>query len=336
MQFVHITDLHFKTDDAFQRELIRQLLIDLEAAHGKTLNPDFLVFSGDLVKNPDDKDIFPTFEREFLIPVLSALQLPPSKVVLCPGNHDISWSVLKDRGLTYDALQSKLKDQDYITDQGRKNELKTFARDIGTGFFDLAARYGGSWDNPFSKVYSFDAEKVSFVALNSAFGCSLKGSEADRGHLAVSAELALDSFLKVPSGHKIISLVHHTFGDMTEGTTRLLVPTIEKYADVHCFGHVHQPKPTAGHSVSGSCFNVQGGALYEKDGHYNGYAIVRLAQRRRAISKLSTVATTWTVMNSTSGRMSVLQVCSTVQKRPKIITSTSFHHPLRMTCASGF
>jgi hypothetical protein len=255
---------------------------------------------------------------------------------LCPGNHDISWSVLKDRGLTYDALQSKLKDQDYITDQGRKNELKTFARDIGTGFFDLAARYGGSWDNPFSKVYSFDAEKVSFVALNSAFGCSLKGSEADRGRLAVSAELALDSFLKVPSGHKIISLVHHTFGDMTEGTTRLLVPTIEKYADVHCFGHVHQPKPTAGHSVSGSCFNVQGGALYEKDGHYNGYAIVRLAQRRRAISKLSTVATTWTVMNSTSGRMSVLQVCSTVQKRPKIITSTSFHHPLRMTCASGF
>jgi len=54
MQFVHITFLHFKTDDAFQRELIRHLLIDLEAAHGKTLNPDFLVFSGDLVKNPDE------------------------------------------------------------------------------------------------------------------------------------------------------------------------------------------------------------------------------------------------------------------------------------------
>jgi hypothetical protein len=160
------------------------------------------VFSGDLVKNPDNEDIFPTFEREFLIPVLSALQLPASKVVLCPGNHDISWSVLKDRGLAYDTLQSKLKDPAYITDQGRKNELRAFARDIGAGFFELAARYGGSWDNPFSKVYSFDAEKVSFVALNSAFGCSLKGSEADRGHLAVSAELALASFQNVPSGHK--------------------------------------------------------------------------------------------------------------------------------------
>jgi 3',5'-cyclic AMP phosphodiesterase CpdA len=77
MQFVHITDLHFKANDAFQRELIRQLLIDLEAAQGKTLNSDFLVFSGDLVNNPDDKNIYPTFEKEFLIPVLSALQLPP-------------------------------------------------------------------------------------------------------------------------------------------------------------------------------------------------------------------------------------------------------------------
>jgi 3',5'-cyclic AMP phosphodiesterase CpdA len=98
MQFVHISDLHFKSDDAFQRELIRQLLIDLQAARGKTLDPRFLVFSGDLVKNPDDEDTFAAFESEFLIPVLDALELPASRVILCPGNHDISWSALCVRG----------------------------------------------------------------------------------------------------------------------------------------------------------------------------------------------------------------------------------------------
>jgi 3',5'-cyclic AMP phosphodiesterase CpdA len=117
MQFVHITDLHFSQDDAFQRELIQQLLVDLIEAEDNGLNADFLVFSGDLVKNPDDDNIYPLFERHFLIPVLGALHLPPSRMILCPGNHDISWNFLKDRKVVYDALQNKLNDQVYLAQQ---------------------------------------------------------------------------------------------------------------------------------------------------------------------------------------------------------------------------
>jgi predicted MPP superfamily phosphohydrolase len=54
MEMVHLSDLHYAANDAFQTELIRALLADLAERRDKGSHPEFLVFSGDLVKNPDD------------------------------------------------------------------------------------------------------------------------------------------------------------------------------------------------------------------------------------------------------------------------------------------
>jgi hypothetical protein len=280
MEFLHFTDLHYKDGSPFQVELIRRLLPDLKAVRDKSYNPEFLVFSGDLVDNPDDPNIYSLFETNFLRPVLEALHLPDSMVVLCPGNHDISWTAQKARNLAYTSIQATLGNQDTLSDRIKQDDFRAYATDIASGFFALASRYAGAWSNPFYKVYSFGAKKISFLALNSAFGCSLNGSAADRGKLGLSAETVLAAFQEVPKGHNTISLVHHTFGDMTEGTVRHLVPTVENHAIAHCFGHVHQAKPTTSKSTSGSCFNIQGGALYEKHGYYNGYSIIRVHDNR--------------------------------------------------------
>jgi Calcineurin-like phosphoesterase len=283
MQFLHFTDLHYKHESPFQVELIRRLLPDLKAARDQSFNIEALVFSGDLVDNPDDPNIYSLFEANFLRPVLDAVDLNDSMVVLCPGNHDISWAAQKARKLAYTSIQATLGNQDSLSDQVKQEDFCAYTKDIASGFFALASRYGGPWSNPFYKVYHFGAKKISFVAFNSAFGCSLDGSAADRGKLALSAETALAAFHSVQKEHKAISLVHHTFGDMTEGTARHLVPIIEAHSIAHCFGHVHQPKPTTSKSSSGSCFYIQGGALYEKHGYYNGYSIIRVSDSREFI-----------------------------------------------------
>ncbi|WP_157088508.1 hypothetical protein [Bradyrhizobium jicamae] len=52
---------------------------------------------------------------------------------------------------------------------------------------------------------------------------------------------------------------------------------LSKHSTMHCFGHVHQPNPTVVLSSSASSFMVQGGALYERDGQYNGYSYISIS-----------------------------------------------------------
>lgn len=280
MILLHLTDLHFKANDAFQVELFRNLRKDLPKA---VVRPDFLIFSGDLVYDPDVSSTYELFEKKFLDPILDDLSLSKDRLILCPGNHDISRAALKSHEMMYKGLQDNLGNSDYINEQCSRGEMHRFASDSARPFFDFAKRCGHEWSNPFTKVYSFDAEKVSFVALNSAFGCSLDGSQKDRGQLALPSQYIMAAFHEVPSDHTVISLMHHTLSDLNESTHRLVTPIIEKYSAIYCFGHVHDPRPSSTVSATGTTLLVQGGALYEKSGHYNGYAVLRTADGARHI-----------------------------------------------------
>src|ERR1019366_6914787 len=123
-------------------------------------------------------------------------------------------------------------------------------------------------------THTFPDKTVSFVSLNSAFGCGLEGSDLDRGRLVLPAENVLSAFQAVPEGHLIFSLMHHTMADLNEAAHRLLIPMIEGSAELYFYGHVHTPRPTTYKSPGTSCFMLQGGALYEKTQVYNGYSLI--------------------------------------------------------------
>ena len=277
VEIVHITDLHFQNHNPFQAALIEALVKDLEVEKSKGLSADLLIISGDLVNNPEDKDIYHEFETKFLKPVLKSLELASSRVVLCPGNHDLSFLNIRSRQMIYSTLQNQGKDQKYISMAADGAELRDYATAISSGFFTLAEKYGGKWDNPFYKTYDFAELNVGVLAINTALGCCLEGSAADRGKLVFPVDLALKGFQGIATDRRILSTGHHPLSDMTEQTARSLTPIFEKRSHVHFFGHVHQPKPSAISSAVGACFAVQGGALYEREGYYNGYSIVRIS-----------------------------------------------------------
>lgn len=279
MEFIHLTDLHYSDNSPFQLALIEALLSDLREQMAKGLQPDFLVFSGDLVNNPDDEQIYDRFVKEFLEPVIGVLNIPIDHVIACPGNHDLSFVEMKKREMVYNNLHAPSMNQDYIVKLASKHELLEYSRGISLGFFGNMAGLGTKWErSPFFDVASFLDKKVSFVAINTAFGCFLEGSASDRGKLVFPVALALKAFQSIPADHRIISVGHHPLTDTTEETCRQLSALIERRSIVHCYGHIHQAKPSANHSSIGKCFLVQGGALYEHKGCFNGYSIIRIAE----------------------------------------------------------
>lgn len=275
MRLVHVTDLHFSRNSAFQRGLIKGLLADFRTLYDAGFMPDFLVFSGDLVNNPDEAEVYEKFEEEFLRPALDALRLTADEVVLCPGNHDISHLALAQWGDERKKLAEAFQgDQARLDNHLSAAPTKAYAQAISTGFFELAKRCGNPWDNPYVRVYGYPAKKTSFIAINTGYGCGLEGSQFDRGKLSVSANRVLEAFQSVPDDHRAVSLMHHTMSDLSESTARVLNPLLSNHSSIHLFGHVHQAFPAVITTPTSSCFMVQGGALYERSGQYNGYACI--------------------------------------------------------------
>lgn len=285
MQFLHLTDLHYTSGQPFQKALIEALLKDLKQQIADGFSPEFVVFSGDIVNNPDEADVYAEFETNVLNPVLGAVNLNEKETVFCPGNHDVSHRAVKEWADQREQLKAAMAgDHDAMTNLLKTGPFQSYIRAISGGFFALVERCGSPWPNPLTHTYSFSKHKVSFVALNSGFGCGLEGSKYDRGKLTIPAEEVLAAFQVVPEGHQVLSLMHHTPADLNEAASRLLIPIIENRACVHFFGHVHNPRPTAQKSPGGSCFMVQGGALYEDSKIYNGYSRVYTGPQRDRIA----------------------------------------------------
>lgn len=287
MRLLHLTDLHCTANNAFQTDLIKSLLDDLKkeiASDGL----DFIIFSGDLVNDPDEHEAYYHFETTFLSPVLQAAGLKPSNVIFCPGNHDISRRAVKEWADERKKMAEALRDQEALSNHLSAQPTKAYIRALSEGFYSLTQRSGVVWDDPLSHVYTFPDRNVSFVALNTAFGCGLEGSEHDRGKLALSTSSVLAAFQSVPAEHKVYSLAHHTMGDLNEASARVVIPVLSKHSDIHFFGHVHQPRPVTERAPGTSCFMVQGGALYEGKNIYNGYTIIDIGPSKETAARYRT------------------------------------------------
>jgi predicted phosphodiesterase len=285
MQLIHLSDLHYSSGNSYQKELIKAFFEDISQLKRNGLAVDFVVFSGDIVNNPDEAGIYDAFFQTFMKPLLEIISLRPTRVIYCPGNHDVSLKTMDKKSLLYDSVQKALVDQVRLAESRKGGQLSEYIRSLSSRYFSFVqSQSPGSWQDPLAHLYSFDDLSVSFVALNSAFGCCKGGSVTDRGRLAFPCEVALSAFQSIPAGHRVISLTHHTMSDFNETTSRLLAPMIASKASLHCFGHVHQPAPSTSVSPSGRCFFLQGGALYEKSGNYLGYAVARFSDTGEHIS----------------------------------------------------
>lgn len=90
---LHLTDLHFGAEPAASASALAQRINTLESLRETlsglrgSLRPDIVVVSGDIgwAGRPADY----TAAAEWLRSILRVLELPPERLVLCPGNHDL-------------------------------------------------------------------------------------------------------------------------------------------------------------------------------------------------------------------------------------------------------
>ena len=106
---LHLSDLHFSTKwDFKQNPVIQAFLKDVASNETIRRRPNLIIFSGDIVNNPDEKDVYLRLV-EFIDATMKATGIHERHLVFCPGNHDVSFSALKRHTLAYDSVNVSAK-----------------------------------------------------------------------------------------------------------------------------------------------------------------------------------------------------------------------------------
>ena len=155
---LHISDLHFvvaayksksRFDDNFQKKF-------LESIENKGIK--YLVVTGDIADTSSEKE----YEKalKFLIAIKDRLQLDENNIILCPGNHDVSWPELE-----------KLVIEESVTDLTKIYEKQTEKFTYFSKFYSTFYSKKKTFDVKsaiFDKIID-DSDKIILLAINTCF-----------------------------------------------------------------------------------------------------------------------------------------------------------------------
>lgn len=296
---LHISDLHargHREAEAWRRRRVigeqswRRNLEDLQ----KDCAIDLVCFTGDLADR-GQRDEYQC-AGEFLSQTLQYLGLPPSRLVVVPGNHDIdrsleidAWHTIRRNihrfddleisrwlagreapfGFTNDFREKLLQRQSafrgWLSAANLDHLLPTRSPHGRLGFRHTVQLPGRPFD-------------VHLIGLDSAWLC---GDDSDSGRLRLTADqvmlLATDGHGRPLPGLRI-ALIHHPLVDLADGTycRRLMA----EHVDFLLRGHLHELEPELWADPERSLRQFSAGCLYESDhaDHYpHACSLIRIA-----------------------------------------------------------
>ena len=277
--FLHLSDLHISKKNIVDINIVLTAL--WEDLKKLTVSPDFIIFTGDLIKNGasgyEGDCEYDLAEQHFIKPLLEVTKLDRSRIFFVPGNHEVNRNKINtyaDGGLT-----SKLVNRD---------ELNLFIDNISdqTIFLQRLDNYDRfinslcGDDNKFlvcknnlSSTYKFPIadQTIGIACLNSSWRAY--GGEEDYGKLLIG-ERQLDNAIKdLQKCDFRIAVFHHPLEWLAEYDRESIFDRLVQSFDVVCSGHLHTT------NLNEIVFNKyktvfsKGGAIYQNR-IFNGYSMI--------------------------------------------------------------
>ncbi len=295
LTWLHLSDWH-QTGKDFKRVKLRDALIDDIKNRATKIDAtlatiDFVVFSGDVAffGKPEE---YEAAIAEFFDPLLKAADVPPNRLFIVPGNHDLN------REHIYDMLPSELQKplttsalvEKWLThDERRARTLEPFA-----AYRAFVAGYTRQDSPDYASVVRFSVgdKEVALLGLNSAWMCARhkeqKGGKEevnDYGHLVLGDPQLYRALEKAKGAHVRIGVLHHPFEWLTTDDHLQERSQIRQQLQQGCHfilhGHEHEPNVVVPRGTVGDCAIISAGASYDRTDpvpsrYAHGYNLVHL------------------------------------------------------------
>jgi predicted phosphohydrolase len=288
--FYHFSDLHFRTDEEFDRDIvIRALWSDIERQMKSGLVPDFIAVTGDISWS-GRVDEYKRAESEFFLPLLDKTNLSRGDLFIVPGNHDVEREALSD--VNPDRIVS-LRDRDSVNIFiGQPRTLARYLISFET-YKTFVSGLCGTPDNSslaYCRYLSSKGSNTAIVGLNSAWVSGYQNlpnrGKTEQGHLIVGERQVVDALATADHAECVIALMHHPLSWLADFDKAAIQPILASRVDVVLHGHVHRPSEVSTIAdFTGGYLSLGAGAAYDRrvgtEPYVNSYSIINLDSAAR-------------------------------------------------------
>lgn len=181
MRILHFSDFHLNGAKIDKAEAVFSYMLEALASIKQDTKIDLVLFSGDMLDQGgkgfhEMKEGFEKFHEIVITPLMACLNLPESRFVFTPGNHDIDRNA--DNKFAEVGVEKSIKscrdiiqlvnDKDTVEVTHRIDAFKTFENDYYSRFCDVAYTY-----RRFASIFEMDIDglSVGIASLNTVWRC---------------------------------------------------------------------------------------------------------------------------------------------------------------------
>lgn len=184
LNILHISDLHFGTNSVKDQQSTRycDTFVSSFIKELKRKKIDYLIVTGDIANS--SKKMEYKKASAFLNEVVKDLSIPKEKVLICMGNHDISWDILRD------IEEKKGKPIENLYKEKRKyNNFKKF-------YDDFYKEENGNQIQQFNTNPIFieipdDTHKIIFLGVNTCY----QESNQEKDHYGYIDKASFETYI---------------------------------------------------------------------------------------------------------------------------------------------
>lgn len=270
IRFLHLSDLHLRPAPGKRYDQGRVLkgLIALLSRDRDEFPLDLIFITGDLAFAGIAEEY--AVVEQFLTDLLNATGVPPERVFVVPGNHDI------DRRTSKWLLRTLVSDED-ATDFFINSASRTWHAHKFDAYRTSMSKAVGA-NRPLGLDVGPDAvelvevrgQRIAVASFNSAW---FAHDDADTGKLwlgEANVDQAVDRIQQETNVSLAIALMHHPTENLSELEREPVERLLERSFDVILRGHLHREKTRVLQGQRGSYLEVAAPASYQGSQWPNG------------------------------------------------------------------
>lgn len=277
VRLLHISDLHYsRRKHQDQSIVLNALFKDVRYLVSSGQKPDLVIFSGDMVNDPDEENVYADALNKFVYPLLEACALTEDRFIVVPGNHDVRRSVIETQQEHINTVISKLSARNAINDYYIQNIQSLLLRERLSNFFDfrdLFAPVSRIYHDLFLEAHYISSINIGIVCVNTAWASTADSSRDDRRLLIPEASLVAAT-RRLPSDIPLVLVGHHPLDELAQENRNDVMSWVESSFLLYLFGHVHNARPVLQIGPNGKVLLAQSGALFQTRDHFNGYSFL--------------------------------------------------------------
>jgi tetratricopeptide (TPR) repeat protein len=266
--WLHVSDFHFRTGDAYDRDVVLQALVASirqfrERGDGLRRRPDLIFATGDVAHGGKTGEYAPA--TAFFDALLEAAGVDKRHLFVIPGNHDADRDIGDDLKRTL--ATGEEADTYFRPGKGKPHITQKQGAFAGwyDGYFDGIRTFTQDSTCGAPEVVEVNGSRLAILPLNSALFSAGREEDPDHGKLWLGRRCldgAVSELDKIGDGLKL-ALVHHPLDWLHDVERSAIKAALRGAVDGILQGHLHESDVEDVAGVAGGALHMAAGACYQ-------------------------------------------------------------------------